>query len=54
MLRFLGVVFLIVGLVLCLTIIGAGIGVFFLLCGVLLLVFGGPRRVVIRHDRRRR
>lgn len=53
MLRFLGVIFLLIGLFLIITIIGAGVGVFFLLCGVILMAFGGSRRVVIKYRDRR-
>lgn len=49
MLRLLGAILLIIGLCLCVTIIGAFIGVWFMLFGVLLLIFGGGRRVVEVH-----
>jgi hypothetical protein len=48
-LRLLGVILLIVGLFLVVTIIGWFIGVWFMLFGVLLLIFGGGRRVVEVH-----
>jgi uncharacterized membrane protein len=55
-LRLLGAILLIVGLILVVTIIGAPVGVWFMLFGVLLLIFGGgARRVIVKYqDRPRR
>ncbi|QXN68008.1 hypothetical protein [Microcystis phage Mwe-Yong1] len=59
--RLLGGLLLIIGLVLTVTIVLAPIGIWFMLFGVLLLIFGGSRRVEVhyhddteRYDRRER
>lgn len=50
MLRLLGALFLIVGLFFLVTIIGWFVGLWFMLFGVLLLIFGGSsRRVVVEY-----
>lgn len=54
MLRLLGALLLIIGLFLVLTIIGWFIGVWFMLFGVLLLIFGGSRRVEVHYRDRPR
>jgi len=51
--RLLGVILLLIGFVLMITIVLAPIGFWFMLFGVLLALLGGSRRVVVRYDRER-
>jgi len=48
-LRLLGAILFLIGLILVLTIVGWFIGVWFMLFGVIMLVFGGGRRVVVHY-----
>jgi hypothetical protein len=48
-LRIFGAILIIIGLLVCLTIIGISFGVFLIFIGVLLVVFGGRRRTLITN-----
>lgn len=47
--RILGVIFILVGLLLCLTIVGAAFGLVFIIVGAILVVAGGRRKTVITN-----
>jgi hypothetical protein len=48
-LRIVGIIFVFLGIILCITIIGAGIGVILIFLGLIMIAFGGRRKTVINN-----